>query len=107
MFQRSPEGLIKPHHGLEPKVSLGPLAAVVVVGARQGHPHGREGGADGDQGAQQRAEQLEENGQDVDQPVREGVGGSWIAQACHHARDEVPEGQGGIIRDEVGLWKIT
>lgn len=79
MFQSSSDGLVKLHHGLEAKVHLSPPAAVVVVGASQGHSHGGESGADGHQGAEQCAEELEDQGQEVDQPVGQVEAGSWVA----------------------------
>ncbi len=62
MLQRSLEGLIKLHHRLVAEIPLGSPAAVVVMGAGQGHPHGGEGGVNGHQGAQQCAEELDDQG---------------------------------------------
>ena len=50
-------------------VPLGTLTAVVVVGACQCHPHGREGGLEGHQGAQEQGQQPEQHGQAVHQHV--------------------------------------
>lgn len=65
--QSPPQPFLQPNQRLVPKVSLCPTAAVVVVGAGQGHPHGREGGVDGDQGAEEGAEALEEDREVVDE----------------------------------------
>ena len=84
MVQRSLQGLIEGHNRPEAKVSLGPLAAIVVVSASQRHPHGGEGGGDGENGAEQPAEELERHGQEVDQPIGEVATGCQVAQTGQH-----------------------
>lgn len=103
MFYSSPDSLIKLYHWLEPKVRLCPPAAVVMMCPSQCHPHGREGGADGDQGAQNGAEQLNDQCYEVDQPVRQVAARSRVAQSRHHACDELPERKGCVVGDKVGL----
>ena len=51
------------------KVTLRPLAAIVVVCPGKSYPHGREGGGDGDKGAQQHTDVVEDNGESVYQPI--------------------------------------
>lgn len=49
VLQRPPQGLVKGHYRLVPKVPLGSEAAEVVVCACQCHCGGGEGGLDGHQ----------------------------------------------------------
>ena len=106
MLQCSLEGFIKWHDGFELEVLLGSLAAVVVVSAGQGHPHGREGGLDGGEGAQEPAQQLQHEGDEVDQPVGEVTARCLVTKARHHPGDEFPERQRGIVGDEISLQRM-
>ena len=103
VFQCSCQSFIKLHHRLEPKVPLGPCTAVVVMSASQGHSHGREGGGEGQQGAEELAHQVHQQGDEVDEPVREVSSGGPVAQTHHHTGYEVPKWQGRIVSDEVCL----
>lgn len=105
VLQCSLQGLFKPYHRLETEVPLSPLAAVVVVSARQGHTHRREGGLDGEQGTQHPAEQLNHHSDEVHQPIGEVAAGCVVAKTSYHTCDEVPEWQRGVVGDEIGLQR--
>ena len=103
MFQCLRHCVIKGHHWPVAQVLLGPGTAVVVVSACQGHPHGGEGGVDGDQWTEQHAEELHHQGKQVHQPVGKVSSGGFVAQTFHNECHEVPEWQWSIISDEVAL----
>lgn len=92
------------------QVFLGPLTAVVVVGSSQSHSHWCESGFEGHQGAQDQGHQPEEEGKSIDQQVGEVVARSIISKTNQDLWHEVPESNGLVVGNVVGLrshgeWK--
>ena len=71
--------------------------------AGQSHFHGRESWGERDEGADEFADSHEENGDEVDEKVREVNVWSVVAKSRNQARQEGPEVHGLVVGDVVGL----
>lgn len=93
------------HHRFVAQILFGSVTAVIVVSSSKRHSHWCKSGFEGQYWAKDHGQKPQQQGQSIDQNVREVEARGGVTKSHQHFRYEVPESNWLIVGDMVRLKK--